>query len=79
MTEYLRVFVNGSGVSVPQGSIILDAILAVDPAAAQAVREGARVVVDSRGLPVAPDAALSGGYVMRLVSARQAATSADLD
>lgn len=79
MTENLRVFVNGTGVSVPHGAVVLDAVLAADPDAAQQVREGARVVVDSRGLPVAPDTALSGGYVMRLVSSRQAATSADLD
>jgi hypothetical protein len=75
----LHVFVNGAGVSVPPGSTVLDAVGAADAAAADAVRAGARAVVDSRGLPVANDAPLSGGFVMRVVSARatRAALSED--
>lgn len=72
MSEPLRVFVNGAGVSVPQGSTVIAAVEAADAAAATAVREGTRAVVDSRGLPVAADTPLSGGFVMRLVSARAA-------
>ncbi|MCE9602663.1 MAG: (2Fe-2S)-binding protein [Gemmatimonadetes bacterium] len=71
MTEPLRVFVNGTGVSVPAGSTVIDAVAAADSAAAAEVRGGTRVVADSRGIPVAADTPLSGGYVMRLVSARQ--------
>ncbi len=70
MNEPLRVFVNGAGVSVPAGSTVLDAVQAADPAAAAEVRAGKRAVADSRGIVVAPETALSGGYVMRLVSAR---------
>ena len=77
MTEPLRVFVNGVGVSVPVGSTVIDAISAADPAAAAQVRGGQRAVADSRGLPVAPDAPLSGGFVMRLVSARARAGGPD--
>lgn len=77
MTELLRVFVNGTGVSLPPGSTVLDAIDAADAAAAAQVRAGARLVADSRGIPVASDTPLSGGYVMRLVSARQRAGTAD--
>lgn len=73
MTEPLRVFVNGIGVSVPAGSTVIDAVAAADPAAAADVRAGTRLVADSRGIPVAADTPLSGGYVMRLVSARQRA------
>ena len=72
MTEPIRVFVNGTGASVAPGSTVLDAVMTVDPAASEDVKAGTRVVVDSRGLPVAPDAVVSGGYVMRIVSARQA-------
>jgi hypothetical protein len=72
MSEPLRVFVNGAGVSVPAGSTVLQAVTAVDAEAAEAVRTGARAVVDSRGLPVASDFVLSGGFVMRIVSARAA-------
>jgi len=70
MIEPLRVFVNGTGVSVPPGSTVLDAVQAADPGAADAVRAGTRAVADSRGIAVPADTPLSGGYVMRLVSAR---------
>ncbi len=76
MSEPLRVFVNGKGVSVPPSSTVLDAITLADEAAAAQVRAGTKGVVDSRGLPVASDAALSGGFVMRVVSARAAAADA---
>lgn len=72
MTEMIRVFVNGTGASVPPGSTVLEAVTAVDAAAAVAVRDGTRAIVDSRGLPVAPETPVSGGYVMRIVSARAA-------
>jgi hypothetical protein len=68
----LRVFVNGAGVTVPAGSTVLDAIRAVDAEAADAVRAGKRAVADSRGITVSADTPLSGGYVMRIVSARAA-------
>lgn len=77
MSEPLRVFVNGVGVTVPVGSTVLDAVRAADAAAAEQVSAGARGVVDSRGLPVAADAPLSGGFVMRIVSARAAAAAND--
>jgi hypothetical protein len=68
--ESLRVFVNGTALSLPRGARILDAVRALDPAAAAAVSAGERAVTDSRGLPVALDAPLAGGTVLRLVSAR---------
>jgi hypothetical protein len=71
MSESLRVFVNGQGVSVPQGSTVLDAVRAVDPEAAGAVEAGTRAVADSRGIVVPASTPVTGGYVMRLVSARQ--------
>lgn len=77
MSEQIRVFVNGSGVSVAPGSSVLDAVTAIDGAAADEVRAGTRVIVDSRGLPVANDTAVHGGYVMRIVSARQARATED--
>lgn len=72
MSEMIRVFVNGSGASVAPGSTVLEAVAAVDADAAAAVRDGSRAVVDSRGLPVAPETPVSGGFVMRIVSARAA-------
>ena len=68
--ELLRAFVNGKALSVPRGATILDAVRAYDAAEADAVAAGARAVTDSRGLPVAVDSVVSGGAVLRLVSAR---------
>ncbi len=70
MSDSIRVFVNGTGVTVPVGSTVLDAVRAVDAEAAAAVAAGSRAVADSRGITVRSDTVVSGGYVMRLVSAR---------
>lgn len=72
MSEPIRVFVNGAGVSVPPGSTVLDAVARADAAAAAEVRAGTRAIADSRGITVPPETVVSGGYVMRLVSARAA-------
>lgn len=77
MSESICVFVNGAGVSVTPGSSVLDAVQAADAMAADEIRAGTRVIVDSRGLPVANDTAVHGGYVMRVVSARQARAAED--
>lgn len=78
MSTPLTVFVNGARVEVPAGATVLDAVAAADPAAAEQVRAGTRAVADSRGLPVAPDARLTGGFVMRLISGRARAAEPDL-
>ena len=72
MTEpvTLRVFVNGTALSAEPGATVLDAVLAFDASAAGEVVAGTRAVTDSRGLPVALDAPLAGGSVLRIVSAR---------
>jgi hypothetical protein len=72
----LTVFVNGTRVTVPAGSAVLDAVARADAAAAEAIRGGTRAVTDSRGLPVAPDAPLTGGFVMRIVPVRAARAAA---
>jgi hypothetical protein len=72
MSDGIRVFVNGKGIEVPPGSTLLDAIERADPAAAAEVRAGTRAIADSRGITVPADGIVSGGFVMRLVSARDA-------
>ena len=73
----LTVFVNGKTVRVPAGSTVLDAVTAADSAAADELRAGTRGVVDSRGIGVAAVAPLTGGCVMRFVSARAAREGVD--
>ena len=68
--EKLRVFVNGKPLFVERGSNVLAAVRAFDSAEAESVAAGMRAVTDSRGLPVALDAALTGGAVFRIVSSR---------
>lgn len=70
MSEPLRVFVNGTGVSVAPGSTALQAVEAADPAAAAELRAGTRAVTDSRGIVVPADTVVTGGFVLRLVSSR---------
>lgn len=76
MTDSLVVFVNGATVRLPSGATVLDAVAAHDAAAAGEVRGGTRAVADSRGIIVDPATPLTGGFVMRLVSARQLADGA---
>ena len=81
MTEpsMLRVFVNGTGLSVNHGATILDAVRAFDANEADEVVALSRAVTDSRGLPVAIDTPLSGGMVLRLVSARALRSAEDAE
>lgn len=66
----IRVFVNGSGVDVPPGSTALEAVRRLDPTAAEAVERGARVVTDSRGLPISRDVVVQAGSIFRLIPNR---------
>ncbi|MFI5311577.1 MAG: hypothetical protein ACHQQ3_10110 [Gemmatimonadales bacterium] len=72
MTEpdTVRVFVNGTALSLSRGARIIDAVRALDPAVADDVITGKRAVTDSRGLPIALDEPVAAGTVLRLVSSR---------
>ena len=77
MTETIRVFVNARGYDVPAGASALDAVRAADSAEGDAVAAGARIITDSRGLPVAGDTPAHGGAIYRLVTNRERAAGAD--
>jgi hypothetical protein len=81
MTEpaSVRVFVNGTALSMEPGRTILDAVRAFDAGEADATVAGSRAVTDSRGLPVALDTPLSGGAVLRIVSARALRSQGEAD
>ena len=70
MTDSMRVYVNAVPVDVPVGGTALDAVRIWNAAAADAVAAGDRMLTDSRGLPIAADAPLSNGTVLRLISNR---------
>ncbi|HUQ84146.1 MAG TPA: hypothetical protein VM076_23550 [Gemmatimonadaceae bacterium] len=69
----MRVYVNSTGLDVPDGATALDAIRAWNSAAADAVVLGERVIADSRGLPAQPDSLAHGGAIYRVLPARRRA------
>ena len=77
MSATVRVYVNGRGVDAPADGAPVDAVRLVDPALAEAIVAGERVVTDSRGLPVAPNAPLFGGAIFRVVANRQRAAAGE--
>jgi len=72
-TDTVRVYVNERGVTVPTGSVALDAVRALFPDQADEVAVGTLRLTDSRGLPVPSDTPLSGGAIFRVVPMRERA------
>jgi hypothetical protein len=66
----MRVYVNSTGLDVPDGATALDAVRAWNAAAADEVAVGERVIADSRGLPTQPDSPAHGGAIYRVLPAR---------
>ena len=69
--DSLRVYVNERGVSVPHGSVAVDAVRALFPELAADVDAGRQRLTDSRGLPVDATQALVGGSIYRVVPVRE--------
>jgi hypothetical protein len=64
------VYVNERGVSVPHGSVAVDAVRALFPELASEVEAGRQRLTDSRGLPVDAQQPLVGGSIYRVVAVR---------
>jgi hypothetical protein len=77
--ELLRVFIDARGVDVAPGATAIDAVEAYDKSLALAVRQGERILTDSRGLPVDHGIAGESGAIIRRnpPRGRSAATSAE--
>ena len=76
-TRMVRVFVNANGVDVPAGSSALDAVRAWNEDAATEVASGARLITDSRGLPIDSATPVAGGSIFRLIPKRDRAAETD--
>lgn len=74
--DSLRVYVNERGVSVPHGSVAVDAVRALFPDLATEVAAGRQRLTDSRGLPVEATQALVGGSIYRVVPVRERSDAA---
>ena len=66
----IRVFVNERGITLPRGATVLDAVQQFSDADAALLAAGRARVTDSRGLPLAYDATISGGTIMRVLPVR---------
>ena len=77
MTGPVLVFVNSERVRIAPDATVLDAVRAWSAEAAAEVEGGQRSVTDSRGLPIPLDAAVHGGAIFRLVSARDRGREGD--
>ena len=75
----VRVFVNAVSVMVPAGSSILDAVHRWNASEAAAVEDGAKMVTDSRGLPIDVEQRVSAGSIFRLVPVRKRAGGRERD
>ena len=72
MTQ-VRVFVNAVALDVNLGATALDCVQAWKADEAASVRQGARLITDSRGLPIPNDSPASAGSIYRTVSNRSSA------
>ncbi len=71
----VRVYINEAGLSVPQGSSVLDALRIFDEESARAVERGESRLVDSRGLDIHESSIVSGGTILRVLPVRSATKS----
>ena len=68
--EILRVFIDARGIDVPPGATAMDAVKAFDPDVAAAVRDGRKMLTDSRGLPIDADSEVQSGAIFRILPRR---------
>lgn len=73
MSETVRVYINARPVDVAVSATALDAVEAWDATVADAVRNGERLITDSRGIVASNNSAVHNGAIFRIVRARQGA------
>ncbi|HTS90313.1 MAG TPA: hypothetical protein VMG41_17625 [Gemmatimonadales bacterium] len=65
MSGEVRIFVNGKGYLVPAGSTVREGISRAEPSLLASCETGDAVLTDARGLPLALDALLEAGAILR--------------
>jgi hypothetical protein len=71
MSETIRVYINARPVDVDASVTALQAVELWDETQAAAVRNGERMITDSRGIVTANDTPVHNGAIFRIVRARQ--------
>jgi hypothetical protein len=74
MSETVRVYINARAVEVDAAATALQAVEVWDETQAVAVRNGERMITDSRGIITANDTPVHNGAIFRIVRARQSDT-----
>jgi hypothetical protein len=72
VSETVRVYINARPVDVDASVTALQAVEVWDETQAAAVRNGERMITDSRGIVTANDTPVHNGAIFRIVRARQA-------
>jgi hypothetical protein len=73
MSETVRVYINARPIDVAASATALDAVEAWDATVADAIRNGERLITDSRGIVAANNSVVHNGAIFRIVRARQGA------
>ncbi|MFL5500988.1 MAG: hypothetical protein ACJ79Q_07125 [Gemmatimonadaceae bacterium] len=73
MIDTIRVYVNAKAVDVDASGTALDAVEKLDPVQAAAIRNGERLITDSRGIVTDNATPLHNGAIFRVVRSRQTA------
>jgi len=73
MSETVRIYINAKPVDVDAAATALQAVEAWDETQAVAIRNGERLITDSRGIVTANDTPVHYGAIFRIVRARQIA------
>jgi hypothetical protein len=71
VSETVRVYINAKPIDVDASATALDAVAAWDALQATAVRNGERLITDSRGIVTANTTPVHNGAIFRIVRARQ--------
>jgi hypothetical protein len=71
MTETVRVYINARAVDVDASATALQAVEAWDAEQAASIRNGERMITDSRGIGTSHDTPVHNGAIFRIVRARQ--------
>ena len=79
MTDTIPVFVNERRLEVPRGVTAAAAAALLDPAFVARPGAAPPTITDARGLPVAPDAVLDTGMILRVAPSARRTGGADAD
>jgi len=72
VTGTVRIYINANAVEVPSSATAIEAVAAWNPVEAGAIKDGERMITDSRGLRADPQSPVHNGAIFRIVRARQA-------